>query len=180
MINISGSVCAQDIVFSQFYTTPFLTNPALLGWERQLRVQLNYRNQTLASGDEIASPMIHLSYPFLRSRTRSPWGTAGLAILQDNAAGFLTTQGLMLGLASHLRLGRGQHFSFGLQAGFFRKRIDTDGITTDNQFVSGIFDPSASINETDLLNNSVNFPLVSGGILWHQEDVWGRQQAFLG
>ena len=55
---------AQDLAFSQYYHTPFLTNPAAIPHDHFTRIFFNFRNQNLESGDNLTTPMLSLIYPF--------------------------------------------------------------------------------------------------------------------
>ncbi len=159
---------AQDLAFSQFYRTPLLTNPSLLTLDPNFRIRFNYRNQPIASGENISTPMFSLDYPFLDASGRALWGL-GLSVLNDNATDLLTTNGFSLGGAYHLYLGNNHSLSLGLQGGFYQRGLDIDRITTDNQFLLGFFNEESGLGE-EFSNTSVSYLTSGVGVSWHWYD----------
>lgn len=169
----------QDIAFSQFYHSPFFTNPAFLGTETHSRLFLHYRNQPIATGEGFNTGQLSFVRPFLSKEAMKPRGGLGIAIMGDNASSFLNTFGLNLGGAYNLSFGKAQHISLGLQAGFYQRSLNIGEITTDAQFQTGVFNSEADIGE-NFENTSVSFLATSGGLLWYLEDAFQKQKAFLG
>src|ERR1044071_3908204 len=71
------------------------------------------------------------------------------------------------------------HLSAALQGGMVNKRLDASGITTDNQFQAGAFDPSLS-NGENLSSNSIYRPVINSGFTWTYTDSSNVRQAMIG
>lgn len=166
----------QDLAFSQYYHTPFLNNPAQIGSFSNIRAFLNYRNQPLESGDRFTTPMASFTYPFFRRDTNLVKAGFGLSFIHDNQTDFLTTDGALLAFAYNFHWTR-HTISFGLQGGFFQKRIDLSNAITSSQIINGIDDPTAQEN-LDLPN--INYPVFGGGINWTIRNQWNAPRAYLG
>ncbi len=187
-----NSLSAQDLAFSQFYHTPFLTNPAGIGFAIAERVGerenieyfkssqlfMNYRFQPTESGNNFSTPILSWVNPMYNRDSKKLWGGFGLSILNDNQSGFLNTTGGVLAFAYHLPLGK-DYLSWGLQGGYFQRNYDIDAIIVDNQIITGIFDPNASINE-DFMNLNQGYGIFSAGFMWHHFDRGGDQKFYLG
>lgn len=174
-----GSLKAQDLAFSQFYHTPFLTNPALLVKDHQMRIFLNFRNQSIGAGDNLSTPMASLVYPFGLRKGATPKLGFGFSFINDNAAELLTTNGLIFSGVYHQKLGSQILISLGALGGIFQRRIAIEKITTDNQYLLGFFNPDAGINE-DLFNTSAVYLTASLGAAFTLKDVFERDKLTFG
>lgn len=170
VLNMAGNyLSAQDVLFSQFYNTPSLTNPALIAVDTNIHVYLNLRQQRVSSGDNITTAILSGSYPIWKNRL-----SIGLSLFNDNIANFINTSGGSLSIAYRKRWAN-HHFSIGLQGGYFQKGLQLDNLITDNQLLTGTFDPNADLND-DFANNQAQYPLFSGGLFWYQKkgstNIW--------
>lgn len=172
-------VQAQDLgnpAFSQYHYTPFLTNPAMIGASKDMQLMFNYRRKQLDAGESFDTPMLSFIHPLINKSQGRHWGGIGLSLISDNAAGFLRTNGIILGFAHNFQLGGG-NFALGAQGGYFQKRIDMTGFTTEANYPGGVLNPFIENGEAN--NGTKGYASFSAGAYWDLDDARG-QKAFLG
>ncbi|SHK86495.1 type IX secretion system membrane protein, PorP/SprF family [Chitinophaga jiangningensis] len=145
----SGAL-AQDIHLSQFYETPILRNPALIGiFNGDVRVQAVYRNQwnqvtipyqTGTLSGEIKFPVGNAN-DYLTTGLQMTYDRAGTSRLQS-------TQ-IMPAINYHksLNADKASFLSLGFMGGFVQRQFDPANMTFDNQYTGGRFDPSMATGE---------------------------------
>lgn len=147
------SVCplaAQDIHLSQFFETPILRNPALIGiFTGDIRVQAVYRNQW-------NSVTIPYQTGTLSGEMKFPVGngtnfvTTGLQMTYDRAGtSRLQSVQVMPALNFHksMSVERSSFLSLGFTGGLVQRQFDPSKLTFNNQYTNGRFDPSAPTGE---------------------------------
>jgi type IX secretion system PorP/SprF family membrane protein len=170
---------AQDIAFSQYYYTPFLTNIASFSQNQDARVAFQFRHQPLASGESFSSPIFSIQYPFLTKKTPAfSRMSIGLAISQDNLANLLKTTGIELGTAYQWKWGN-ELLSLGFKGSYFQRNMDIANITTDAQFLAGYFDPNMDLND-DFSNQQTGYFSVGTGLFGHHLNPFDRNKYFWG
>jgi type IX secretion system PorP/SprF family membrane protein len=174
---------AQNLNFSQYQYTPFLTNPAMVAKDNALQLSLGYRQQRSFSGQKYATPMVSAILPFLQSSTSARRAGVGLSVISDREGDFMTNQGAMLALAYNIQIGKFKGYpmqlSFGAQGGFFSRRIDLNGLVTNSQINAGVIDNTAGSGES-FQGNTTNILSFASGIYWHVSDDAGLPLFFLG
>ena len=139
-IMLSGSLMAQDVHFTQYFTSPLTLNPALTGLvPDDLRWAANYRTQWSAVS---STPYVTgtLSYDMAMLKGKLPEGDAlGIGILglyDKSGTGALTNTTVGLSMAYHKGIGRdkNQHISIGIQGFLVQKHIDFQKLTFEDQF----------------------------------------------
>lgn len=162
-----GPAAAQDIHFSQWMHTPLITNPANTGFipDADYRLGANYRNQWSST-----LVMPYRSYSawgdaqFFREKIESGWLGIGGVLLQDVAGtSSLTSTKAYLSIAYHQMVGEAHLLSFGMNAGWAGKRINTSGLKFPDQFDGRFFD-KALPSSVSLNNPSINYADVQAGI----------------
>lgn len=137
---IGGSVMAQDVHFTQYFTSPLTLNPALTGLVRKdIRVSANYRSQW---GSVSSTPYITgtVSFDMATMKGILPEGDAvgvGLLVLYDKS-GTGALQNITGGLSAayHKSFGyeKNSTLSFGAQAYLVQKSIDFNKLRFEDQF----------------------------------------------
>ncbi len=168
---------AQDLGFSQYYYTPFLTNPAMLASDNYMQFRVHYRHQPLPNGEKLQTPMFSASYPLLK-RDGTRWGGAGISLLNDRATQFMSTTGGIGAFAYNLNLGK-SNLSIGTSIGYFQRKIDATGFLTIEQYTNGNVNPNLP-NGEPIQNDRVGYFNIGLGAYWYQTDTQGEQKAFLG
>jgi len=166
---------AQEPNFSMYHYAPFFTNPGMIGTQENVSLMLNYRNQSIAAGESFRTSSLSGYYPVYLGNHRL---VIAANLLNDQVSEFVTTNGGLLGVAYSIRTTSKSELSFGLQSGFFQRKINND-FTTDDQFVNGVFDPG-SISGDAVFNQTKNYPTLSAGLHYKLNDAEGREKAFIG
>lgn len=169
---------AQDLSFSQYHYTPFLSNPALIGSDNHLNVFANFRQQPIPDGQSILTPMVSADYPLLSAKSGKRWGGVGLTLINDQAGDLVNTSAIAAAFAYNLSLGKSQ-LSFALQAGYFNRSVDAGQLLTNSQYVGGVLNPGLPSGE-NLEQGQAGFFNTGAGILWYKPTAHQRKQAFLG
>jgi type IX secretion system PorP/SprF family membrane protein len=173
----SPALWAQDLGFSQYYYTPFLTNPAMLGSDNYMHLRLNYRHQPLPNGENMQTPMFSASYPLLK-RTGERWGGAGISLVNDRATQFMSTTGGIGAFAYNFKVGK-SNLAFGTSLAYFQRKIDASGAATIEQYINGNYNPTASNGES-INSDRVGYFNIGLGAYWYMTDSKGEQKAYFG
>lgn len=159
----------QDLHLSQWFNAPLMTNPANTGFipDADYRLGLNYRDQW--------STVMSLPYKtfgvwgdaqVFRERIESGWLGLGGMILRDAAgSGSLTSTKAYASVAYHQMLGISHLLSFGINAGWSNKRINTTNLKFPDQFDGRFFDskyPTTAIDGS--FATSINYFDVQAGV----------------
>jgi type IX secretion system PorP/SprF family membrane protein len=158
---LSGAASAQDIHFTQYWTSPLTLNPAMTGLiSEDLRFAGNYRMQWSSVS---ANPYMtgSLSYDMALLKGKLPEGDAlGIGVLgfYDKAgSGSLQNTTVGLALAYHKAFGydRLHHVSIGFQGQLVQKNLDFAKLTFEDQYNSflgtiGTTGTSEKFNNADL------------------------------
>jgi len=171
LILCSGAaiVSAQDIHFSQYYSSPLIVNPALTGsFNGDYRAGVNYRTQwgsvTVPYRTFDLFGDLNLGRRII---SRNFWST-GLVVIADRAGdGDLSVTKIMGSGAYHLILDAGHRndLSFGVQAGWVQKSVDFSKFYFDNQWNDAGFDMSLPTGE-NYIKGSYGYVDAAAGIAY--------------
>ena len=131
---------AQDVHFSQFYSSPLNLNPAATGLiSSKYRVAANYRNQWASISAPYTTMSASFDLPFLYNQLKKNYFGAGIVILSDKSGtGELSNQSIYLSLAYHQKIGNPRHpkhyLSVGAQAGYVQKSVNINKLVFANQY----------------------------------------------
>jgi type IX secretion system PorP/SprF family membrane protein len=170
---------AQFVPYSQYYNSPLLTNPSQAALSDYTQLTIQYRRSRVANYD---IPSVSFVRPFYRQRDGLRAGGLGANLISQQAGpgGAYKIMGAFGTFAYNIHLSRTHHISAGLQGGIVNKRLDVSGITTDNQFQFGAYDPSFSTGET-FQSGSIAKPVINSGFTWTLTDSSNTiQKAMLG
>jgi type IX secretion system PorP/SprF family membrane protein len=159
----------QKALHSQYMTNYFLVNPAVAGFDKDLKIKAGFRNQWV--GFEGAPKTIYLSGesalvkgPRKRRRGNQGYHGAGGYLYTDNT-GPTSRSGLLLSYAYHLPLSKTLFLSTGLFAGIQQYRFDPNKIQlADN---SNDLDPVSRQGDLNAL-----LPDLSIGTYLHAENFY--------
>jgi len=148
---MAGSALAQDVHFTQYFTSPLTLNPAMTGLVAEdLRFSANFRTQWSAvSSNPYTSGTASFDIATLKGKL--PEGDAlGLGLLlqyDKSGTGSLTNTTAGLSLAYHKAFGhdRLQHISIGFQGYYVQKSIYFQKLTFGDMFNAntGAFDKAS-------------------------------------
>jgi len=167
----SQGLKAQEVAFSQFYSSPLYLNPAMTGLTYSPRFTLNYRNQW-GSFDN-AFQTYAVSYDQHFDKVNSGFG---ISILADRA---------MLNIYNHnkvalhysylLNVNRSLAIKFGAEAAFVQKSIKWNELIFLDQIdpLAGVQSPDTPSQETLPTESSLMYPDFSAGVLVFTGDFYG-------
>jgi len=137
---MSGAAMAQDVHFTQYFTSPLTLNPAMTGLvPDDIRAAANYRTQwaSVSSNPYITGTA---SFDMAMLKGKLPEGDAvgigGVFLYDKSGSGGLQNTTAGLSLAYHKAFGREklQHISLGIQGYLVQKHIDFQKLTFEDQF----------------------------------------------
>ncbi len=148
-------VNAQDIHFSQYYTSPLTLNPAETGFfSGNWRFSNNFRTQWAAIGEPFNTISVAMDKPF---DTESGKLGVGLMYINDRSGSTYLTENKLYISFNIIRTYNNKHiFGFGVQPGYAVKSFSLDDITLPSQYniSTGTFDSSLPDNtETRWIEN---------------------------
>lgn len=160
---------AQDIHFTQFQNSPLSLNPANTGcFDGNIRFVANHRNQWNSISVPFLTSLFSFDTRLLEDRLQNDALGLGMLIMDDRVSeGHLSNLNVMLN-ASYIRtFGSSQNNSlcFGLQTGFFQKRIDLTKLTFASQYSDGTFDTGIPSGENTSVQSAANLD-VNCGVLY--------------
>jgi type IX secretion system PorP/SprF family membrane protein len=169
---LAGSAIAQDVHFTQYFTSPLTLNPAMTGLVAEdLRFAANYRTQWSAVS---SNPYVtgSASYDMAMLKGKLPAGDAmgiGLMVQYDKSGtGGLTNTTAGLSLAYHKAFGydRLQHLSIGIQAYYVSKTLDFKKLTFEDEFnyPTGTFNPGTT--HENFPKTSIGYSDINGGLMY--------------
>ncbi len=167
---LAGPAIAQDVHFTQYFTSPLTLNPAMTGLVAEdIRFACNYRTQWSSVS---ANPYITgtASFDMAMLKGKLPEGDAlgaGLMVLYDKSGtGGLTNTTAGLSLAYHKAFGfdRQQHISIGFQGNYVQKSLDFTKLTFEdmNQPGQGLVNPTHEF----FPKTSIGYSDFNGGIMY--------------
>lgn len=171
VLTFVGSTKAQDVHFSQYFSSPLTLNPALTGLvQNDLRLAVNYRSQwSSVSTNPYETGSITFDMATMKGKLNN--GDAlgvGLMILYDKSGlGALTNTSVGLSVAYHKSFGfeKRNTLSGGIQGVLVSKRIDFNKLTFEDQFNPGSGLPEYMTGE-QLLNADLNYPDFNAGLMY--------------
>lgn len=156
LVLLGFSLSAQDLHFTQFYSTPLTLNPALTGnFIEDYRVGGNFKQQWPWAKNARKHNYITYSafgdVALLRGKLhQKDWIGVGAVVLHDRAGdGNLAITKVFVNGAYHKTLDKdGKYYlSLGVSLGFVQKGIDYDNLYFNNQWNERIFDTSLGSGE---------------------------------
>ena len=168
---LAGSALAQDVHFTQYFTSPLTLNPALTGLvPDDLRLAANYRQQWASvSPNPYVTGTVSFDMAMLKGKL--PEGDAlglGMMLLYDKSGtGGLQNTTAALSLAYHKGFGRDklQHISIGVQGYLVQKHLDFTKLTFEDQFDASSGGTPYTTNE-HFTNADLSYPDFNGGLMY--------------
>ena len=168
---VFNTVWAQSYHFSQFFSTPLLTNPAHTGFtEGPFRIASNIRSQGTQGNPYFTGYLSADISLFRNNLTAGHKAGAGIYVMNDQSmSGAMKTNSVGLSTAYNVGLDEygEQSFGVGLQATYHQRRIDYSQLTFENQYGSSGYDPSLPIGENFSTDNNQDFFDVNAGVMYN-------------
>lgn len=160
----AGGAVAQDMHFTQFYSSPLFLSPAFAGADVCSRVSLTYRNQWPGIQKTYRSYLFSIDHFFLSKNIG-----AGILFGSDVAgSGDLKTTIVNVPIAYEAKLTKKLYIRMGVQPGVEMRSINYDKLLFGDQIARG--GASASL-ESPTVNTS--FFDVGAGVLLYTRRYWG-------
>lgn len=161
------AVQGQDVHFSQFYSSPLTTNPALTGaFAGDYRAGLNYRTQWSSVTVPYRTFDLYGDFSPWRSATSMRYVSFGALLLADRAGdGDLTVIKTMVSVAFHLipDFSLQHDLTAGVQAGWVQKTVDFSKLYWDNQWNDSGFDTNLPSGE-NYVSGQTSYPDMAIGV----------------
>jgi type IX secretion system PorP/SprF family membrane protein len=139
-IMLSCSAMAQDVHFTQYFTSPLTLNPAMTGLvPDDLRFAANYRTQwSVVSSNPYLTGTVSYDMAILKGKLPEgdAMGIGVIGLFDKSGSGGLTNTTAGLSLAYHKAFGRDrlQHFSIGVQGMLVQKTLDFQKLTFEDMY----------------------------------------------
>ncbi|MGP8216664.1 MAG: PorP/SprF family type IX secretion system membrane protein [Bacteroidia bacterium] len=169
LCGIGSASYGQDIHFSQFFESPLTLNPALCGvFNGQIYAGINYRDQWASVMPTYGAAFNTMAATFMLHNIMKKWEkgylSPGLSVYNDKSgdASIGITE-INLTLASGIFLSDKSSLAAGIQAGWAQQSINLNGLSWDNQYINGQYNPNAPTGETSI-GNSFSYVDFSAGL----------------
>ena len=142
---------AQDPIFSQFYSTPLVVNPAFAGTTYAPRISASYRNQWPTVSDDGKNAYVTYAASYEQFIPAFNSGI-GLMFMTDNSGGgLLKTTNFAASYAYRIDVNDDFHIKLGMEAGFRQTNVAWDRLVFLDQLdpITGAVDPSGNPNPTN-------------------------------
>ncbi len=171
LMMISCVVQAQSYHFSQFFSTPLLTNPANTGLiDGSYRVASNLRSQGKSSPSPFFTGYVSGDVSFLKNSLPAGHkaGTGVFFMTDKSLGGASQTNSIGLSAAYHVGLDEFGENSLGLgfQGTYNQRRLDFNRLSFGNQFGNNGYDASLPTGET-LNNLNRSYFDVNAGLMYN-------------
>lgn len=155
---------AQDIQFSQPYSTPMYLNPAFAGSSEGTRLSMNYRNQW---------PGIDNNYQAYGAGAdfyiREIKGGVGISFVRDIAGTHKLSNSLAsIKYSQHIALSRKSTLALGVEAGIGQRQFDA----TNLFFADQVINESNVSQDAQNLFPAAQFADLSAGMMYFSTNLW--------
>jgi type IX secretion system PorP/SprF family membrane protein len=174
-------VKAQSYHFSQFFSTPLLTNPANTGLiDGSYRLASNFRAQGLSGGSPYLTGYVSADIsPFKSKLTDGHTAGIGLYVMNDQSLNG-ALKGNSLGLSAAYTVGldakKVHSLGLGFQGTYHQRELDFNKLSFDTQWGGTGYDPSLPVGE-DLQYFRRNYFDINTGLLYRAR---GEKSSFFG
>ena len=157
------TVFAQSPVPVNFFGNPLQLNPAIMGSNDEVRVIADYQNQWAAVNNSGFTTMSFTGIYPLKVKADIGKLDVGIFASQDKAGAFTTTN-FGLALDYNKEIAPNNNLCFALSGGYMQQALSTNGLTFDNQYVLGSYNPGIA---APVINSSkVGLPSFNAGLMW--------------
>jgi type IX secretion system PorP/SprF family membrane protein len=155
---------AQDMHFTQFYSSPLFLNPAMTGLNVCSRVTLTYRNQWPGIARSFNSYMLASDHYISDAKIG-----VGMLMANDQAgSGNLMTTLVSPSFAYELRVSQEFGIRFGIQPGLAQRRINYNKLVFGDQISRG-----GDVSTVEISKPSKTYFDAGTGILFYTKQYWG-------
>jgi type IX secretion system PorP/SprF family membrane protein len=171
-----------DVHFSQFYETSILRNPSLTGvFSNDYKVGAYHRNQWSSIGNAYVTNSGYGEVRFATGRVSDDYMSFGLLGYVDRAGSIdqrITCIYPAFNFSKSLNVQRNSYLSVGFTGGYNQYSFDRSKVTTDNQFLSGVFNENNPTGE-QFGNTSMNMWDLGAGINYNSSAGVGNAVTYM-
>ena len=170
-INLCNLCYAQDIHFSQFYSTPLLLNPGATGaFDGKFRSGIHFRNQWSSLGSPYQTYSASAEMALLKKKEKGNSLGVGLMMFGDKAgnAALKRTQ-FNFSLSYNAKLNDQHNLALGLQGGYAQRSIDNNVLQWGSQYNGTSYDPDNIPPPYMSEFSNVSYIDLSSGLLWNYQ-----------
>ncbi len=161
LLSTAQNLLAQDIHFSQFYSSPLTLNPAMTGnIAEHFRANFTYRNQWASIPAPYSTVAASVDASLLGCQLGVDHVGVGLAIYNDRSGdGTLNDVTALASVAYHKGIDSERKYmlSLGGQVGFTQKSIDITKLFFESQIQAGLQPDLSAPNMEPFQNNNFNY-----------------------
>jgi type IX secretion system PorP/SprF family membrane protein len=169
-------IAQPAIHFSLYENASYLVNPSKVGLIDEMQMNVSSRKQWLSvDAGSLLAVASFLKPLYNRGlEKKKQYGGLSFTVLQERSGsnGLLETSQAFSNFSYNLNLSSKHILALGLQAGYYHQRINLNKITTDNQYVDFVHDPSIDHGEL-LSTDGKGTVLFATGFSW----VYGNSTA---
>jgi type IX secretion system PorP/SprF family membrane protein len=178
ILGLSSVLHAQDAVFSQYYATPVVLNPAFTGMTFSPRIASSYRYQWPGLQDykSTAYSTYSVSYDQFAPVFNSGFGIQ--AVSDNSGGGLLRTNTLSVSYSYLAQMKSDLQIKLGMNAGFRQSKADWNKLIFLDQIdpIRGAYDNAGILNPTNEIrpdNLTKTVFDVGAGLLVNSENYYG-------
>jgi len=146
-----------------FYTNPLQLNPAIMGTNHDLKGVLDYRSQWTGIENGYTTMNFNGMYPVMIDHQKGKLDV-GIYMQRDAAGAFTNTNG-GIAVDYNKEIAPDNTICLALSGGYMQQALSTSGLTFDNQYALGSFNPSIMGSST-IAYQKVGLPVVNAGAMW--------------
>ena len=177
----AGSLLGQNVNFTQYETSPLYANPSFLAMKSEASLNFIHRSEQLTNDVKFNTSVFSGTYAFVNDKNKRTGGV-GISAVRDVLVGdeAFKLQGVSAGYAYNLAIATNQYISFGMQAGYFERRVNFENYTTGSQWIDNVgFDSGASLGER-IEESKKAYLSIGSGLSYYAEDAEGRNIVHFG
>jgi len=164
----SSAAIAQDVHFSQFRETPILINPGRTALDRDLRVQLNYKDQWASIARAYKTVAFSGEMALNKKKTKGNYLGLGIQVYSDKSGD--SKMGITIGslnLSGIIKTGENSRLGVGIMGGFGQRSVDYNSLKWEDQYVGGTYSAANTTGEpTGTVVTSYTLPDAAAGACW--------------
>jgi type IX secretion system PorP/SprF family membrane protein len=167
---LAGAAYAQDVHFTQFFTSPLTLNPALTGFvPDDFRLAADYRTQwSSVSKNPYVTGTASFDLAILKGKLPEgdALGIGGMVLYDKSGSGGLQNTSFGGSIAYHKAFGRDklQHFSIGVQGMLVQKTLNFAVMTFEDQYYHALL--TTNPTQESFTNADLSYPDFNAGAMY--------------
>ena len=166
---------AQDVHFSQYRETPMLINPGQTALNKDVRIELNYKDQWRSFVSPYKTFAFSAELNTAKKKKSDNYIGVGIQLFSDKAGDSL--MGIIMGslnVSGVIKLDDRDKLSLGIMGGFGQRTVNYSNLQWENQYTGSAFNASAPSGESQG-STSYTYPDAGAGLAW----AFGKDQMYI-